>query len=122
MWFLKSALNNHEAKKELDKIKEIEKTGNREKLFDKKNEYTFSFKNFQTIKSFDRDIYEGKITIEEANQTDLLAEIINFRKNTETRSYKKQEEKIVLENLYNFFWRQRKVYWRFWRQNIFDRI
>ena len=122
MWFLKSALNNYEAKKELDKIKEIEKTVNREKLFDKKNEYTFSFKNFQTIKSFDRDIYEGKIMIEEANQTDLLAEIINFRKNTETRSCKKQEKKIVLENLYNFFWRQRKVYWRFWRQNIFDRI
>ena len=40
-------------------------------------------KNFQT-KTFGRDIYEGKITIKEADgyQTDLLTEILNFRKNT----------------------------------------
>ena len=71
------ALNNDEAKKELDKIKEIEKNVDREKLIYETNEYTYSFKNFQTIKTFGRDIYEGKITIEEANehQTDLLAEI-----------------------------------------------
>ena len=46
------------------------------------NEYIYSFKNFQTIRNFGRDIYEGKITIEEVDkyQTDLLAEIMNFRK------------------------------------------
>ena len=59
----KSALNNEEAKKELDKIKEIEKIADREKLIYETNEYTYSFKNFQTIKSFGRYIYEGKITI-----------------------------------------------------------
>ena len=48
----KSALNNDEAKKELDKIKEIEKTVDREKLFYKTNKYTYSFKNYQTIKTF----------------------------------------------------------------------
>ena len=59
----KSALNNEEAKKELDKIKEIEKIVDREKLIYETNEYTYSFKNFQTIKNFGRYIYEGKITI-----------------------------------------------------------
>ena len=53
----KSALNNEEAKKELDKIKD------REKLIYETNKYTYSFKNFQTIKNFGRYIYEGKITI-----------------------------------------------------------
>ena len=48
----KSALNNDEAKKELDKIKEIEKSVDREKLIYETNEYTYSFKNFQTIKNF----------------------------------------------------------------------
>ena len=48
----KNALNNDEAKKELDKIKEIEKTVGREKLFYKTNKYTYSFKNYQTIKTF----------------------------------------------------------------------
>ena len=108
----KNALNDNEARKELDKIKEIEKNLVREKLIYERNEYTYSFKNFQTIKTFGRDIYEGKITIEEANeyQTDLLAEIMNFRKNTKPRSQeKKQEKEIVLKNLYNFFEGREKV-------------
>ena len=93
----KNALNNDEAKKELDKIKEIEKNVDREKLIYETNEYTYSFKNFQTIKTFGRDIYEGKITIEEANeyQTDLLAEIMNFRKNTKPRSQEKKKNNKI---------------------------
>ena len=58
----KNALNN-ETKKELDKIKEIEKNVDSEKLVYKTNDYMYSFKSFQTIKSFGRDIYEGKITL-----------------------------------------------------------
>ena len=91
----KNALNNDEPKKELDKIKEIEKNVDRKKLTYETNEYTYSFKNFQTIKTFGRDIYEGKITIAETNeyQTDLLAEIMNFRKNTKPRSEEKNKKK-----------------------------
>ena len=91
----KNALTNDQAKKKLDKIKEIEKHVDREKLIYVTNEYTYSFKNFQTIKNFGRDIYEGKITIKEANkyQTDLLAEIMNFSKNTKPRSQEKKTRK-----------------------------
>ena len=91
----KSALNNDEAKKERDKIKDIEKNVDREKLVYETNEYTYSFKSFQTIKTFGRDIYQGKITIEEADkyQTDLFAEIMNFRKNTKPRSQEKKTRK-----------------------------
>ena len=62
------ALNNNEAKKEFDKIKEIEKNIDREKLIYETNEYTYSFKNFQTIKTFGRDIYEGIIMLEKSNE------------------------------------------------------
>ena len=88
-------LNNDEAKKEVDK--ELEK------LIYETNEYTYSFKNFQTIKTFGRDIYEGKITIEEANeyQTDLLAETLNFRKNTKPRNQEKKQKEFVLEACIN---------------------
>ena len=102
----KNALNNDEAKKELDKIKDIEKNVDREKFIYEKNEYIYSFKNFQTIKTASRDIYEDNITIEEANeyQTSLLAESMSFKKNTKPRSQeKKQEKEILLENLYNFY-------------------
>ena len=66
-----------------------------EKLVYETNEYTYSFKSFQTIKTFGRDIYQGKITIEEADkyQTDLFAEIMNFRKNTKPRSQEKKTRK-----------------------------
>ena len=60
----KDALNNDEAKKELDEIKAIEKNIDRERLIYKTIEYTYSFKTFQAIKTFGRDIYKGKITIE----------------------------------------------------------
>ena len=84
--------------KELDKIKKVEKNVDREKLIYETNEYTSNFKNFQTIKTFGRDICKGKITIEEANeyQTDLLAEIMNFRKNVKPRSQEKKNKKKKL--------------------------
>ena len=102
----KNAPNSDDAKKELDKIKEIEKNVDREKLVYETDEYKYSFKNFQTIKTFGRDIYEGEVTIKEADeyQADLLTEIWDFRKYTKSRSEeKKQEKEIVLQNLYKFF-------------------
>ena len=63
----KTSLNNDEDKKELDKIKEIEKNVDREKLIYGTNDCTYSFRNFQTIKNFGRNIYQGKITLEKAN-------------------------------------------------------
>ena len=94
----KNVLNNNEIKKELDKTKEIEKNVDREKLIYETNEYKYSFKNSQTVKTFGRDIYESKITIKEANeyQTDLLAEIMNFKKNMKPRSPEKKQKEIVL--------------------------
>ena len=47
-------------KKKLDKAKVIEKNVDREKLVYQTDEHTYSFKNFQTIKTFGSDIYEGK--------------------------------------------------------------
>ena len=76
-------------KKELDKIKEIEENVDRKKLIYETNEYTYSFENFQTIKTFGRDVYEGKITIKE----DLLVETMSFKKHTKPRSQEKKQEK-----------------------------
>ena len=66
-----------------------------EKSIYERDEYTYSFKNFQTIKTFGRDIYDGKITIEEANeyQTDVLAEIMNFKKMQSQRVIKKTRKR-----------------------------
>ena len=97
---------NNEAKKELDKIKEIEKTIDREKLVYRASKYTYSFKSFRTIRMFGRDIYDGKTALEEANmdQDNLLRDIRNFDTKARSQNDKKiQEKNIVFKNLYNFF-------------------
>ena len=108
----KNALNNDEAKKELNKIKETEKSVDSEKLIYKTNEYIYGFKNFQTIKTFDRDTHEGKITIEEADeyQKDLLVEIMSFRKKYKTKeSIKETRKRNCSKKLYNFWEGREKI-------------
>ena len=56
-----------EAKKDMIKIAEIEKTAVRENLIYREREYTYSSKDFQTIKTFRRYIYNVKITLKEAD-------------------------------------------------------
>ena len=53
---------------ELNKNKEIEKTVNRQNLVYRKNEYTYIFKIFLTIKAFVKDIYSVRITLKEADE------------------------------------------------------
>ena len=79
----------------LKKKKKIEKTVDREKLVYKTNEYTYSFENFQTIKTFGKDIYDGTITLKEVNecQANLLAEIIDFKRKTKPKSPKRKRRK-----------------------------
>ena len=95
----------------MDKIKEIEKTLDREKLVYKIKKYACTFENFQTIKTFGEDIYNGTITLKEANdyQTNLLKEIVNFNEKTRQKVIKKNKKKIILKNLRNFSEGREKV-------------
>ena len=88
----KSALNNNEAEKEIDQIKETEDTIDKEKLLYKASGNTYDFRKFKTTRTFGKDIYEGKITLEEAdkNQSDLLNKIKNFSDKTRPKNYKKK--------------------------------
>ena len=67
---------SEEAENELNKIKEFGKKVDRENLVNRINEYTYSFKHlkltFRTINTFGRDVYDGTITLKEAdkNQSD----------------------------------------------------
>ena len=82
-----------EAGKELNKIKEIEKNVDREKLFYKSNKNTYNFKEFQTIRTFGEDFYNGEISLDEADeyQSDLADKINDFIK--ETKPHTKEEKK-----------------------------
>ena len=84
-----------EAKKEMDNIVKIENTVDREKLTYRASEYTYSFQNFRTIKTFGSDIYSGKTTLKEADedQASLSFEIMNFKKKTKPPDPEKNRKK-----------------------------
>ena len=90
----KSVFANNEAKEEFNKIKEIEKDVGRQKLFYKSNKSKYNFINFQTIRTFGEDIYNGGITLEEADkdQSNLVEKINDFIKKTRPKSDKKRQE------------------------------
>ena len=106
----KNTLNNDEAKKYLDKVKEIEKAVDKENIVCRVTEYTYNFKYFRPIRTFGRDIYEGKITLKEADedQPNLLNDIRNFGDKTRPQNDKKKQEKeIVLKNLNIFLYQEK---------------
>ena len=99
-----SAFAGDESRKELNKIKEIEKTVDREKLIYKTNKHTYDFRKFNTIRTFGEDIYDRKITLKEADerQSDLLDEIKKFNDKTRLKTIRhKQIQEITLTNLNN---------------------
>ena len=86
---------------------EIEKSVNRENLIYRASEYIYSFKNFKTIKTFGRDIYNDEITLKEADndQENLLVEIMAFKKKhktPESKKKKKIEKKRLLKTCTHF--------------------
>ena len=101
-----SAFSNEEAKDKIDKINELEKKVDREKLFYEVNTDTYDFRTFRTIRSFGDAIYNGKITSEEANesQAELAEEIVKFMNKTKPKKKEnKKEKEIVCKNVYNFY-------------------
>ena len=96
---------SEEAKNELNKIKDIEKTVNREELYYKTNKYVYNFPIFGTIRTFIGDIYNGTVTENEAdgNQSYLLVEILNFQKQVKPKSTGKNNKKMFLKSYIIFF-------------------
>ena len=89
-----------EAEEEINKIKEIEQNVDREQLFYDVSKKTYHFRTFNTIRTFGEDIYNGKITLEEADmsQSDLADEIDEFINKAKTKNDdKKQERKVVIK-------------------------
>ena len=98
-----SAFGSDESGKELNKIKEIEKNVDREKIIYKTNKHTYDFRTFNTMRTFGKNIYDSKITLEEADesQSDLLGEIKKFNDKTRSQALKKKQIKEVTLNTLN---------------------
>ena len=69
------------------------------------NVYIYDFRIFNTVRTFGRDIYEGKITLKEADEdhSELINDINEFNEKTRPKTKDKKEKRIVMKNLHNFF-------------------
>ena len=94
----------------------------RENLVYITNEHTYSFENFRKISTFGRDIYNGKITLKEANkdQSDLLVEILNFRKQVKPRCLEKNNRKKMFLKTYIVFLKLEKEFLTFLKAKYFQ--
>ena len=84
----------------------LKETVDRGNLVYDAGKHKYDFRKFNTIRAFGEDVYNGKITLEEADedQSDLADKINEFKKKTRPkRDKKKQKREIVKEGLYNFF-------------------
>ena len=72
----------------LIKLEKIGKTVNIKNLIYRKNEYMYNFKNCGTINTFGRYIYNGVVTLKEADkdQSSLLVETLNFKSKTKPQN------------------------------------
>ena len=85
------------------------------------DKYRYDFRTFKTIRTFGKDIYEGKITLEEADkeQSYLADEIDKFIKETRPKNVdKKRERKIVMKNLRDFL-NTREIVFNSFKSKIF---
>ena len=62
--------------------------------------------NFRTVSTYGKDIYSGTITLEKADkdQSHLLVEILNFKKQAKPQnSEKNQQKKDIIKNIHALF-------------------
>ena len=108
----KSAFASDESRKELNKILEIEKNVDRKVDLWSRWINIYDFRKFNTIRTFGEDvyIYNGKITLEEADedQSGLADEINNFIKKTKPKDDEKKQEKKLLKKTCIIFLKQGK--------------
>ena len=76
---------------------------NREDLIYRTNNYIYNFQKFELIRSFAKNICEGKITLENADneQASLLLEIDDFKKETKSKHFfnNKKQRRDTLHSL-----------------------
>ena len=70
----------------------------------------YNFKKFQRIRTFGKDIYNGEITLEEADkdQSELVEKINDFIKKTKPRNKEKIQEKKMLKKTCTIFMKVEK--------------
>ena len=92
--FPKNAFINKESEKKFEKIKNLEDAIDRKDLVYKAKEKN-DFRKYQRVRAFGEDIYNGTITLEEADnkQSDLMNVIINFNYKARPKTFNKKQMK-----------------------------
>ena len=108
-------------KKSSIKLQKQKKNVDREKLFYKSNKNKYDFKNFQTIRAFGEDVYEGKITFEKAdeNQSNLVEKVSDFIRGTKPKNKEKRRDKENVEKSLYYLCTSREMVLNGFKSKIF---
>ena len=104
------------------KLKKWENRIKRKDLKFETNRYIFDFQQYETISSFDDSIYNGKISIKEAQmkQTNLLENIINLSNKSRARTKKGKDKKQNTFDSTNALYEGREIILNTFRSGIFQ--
>ena len=71
---------------------------NKKKIIFWNKKHIYNFQRFETIKSFAKNVFNVKITLNNADedQSNLLVEIDEFNKSKKPRDFKKKKKKEIL--------------------------
>ena len=69
----------------------------------KEKEDTYNFQQFSTIRSFARNSFSGKITLDDADdeQVKLLTEIMDFKEKRKPKNFEKNNIKKIIKKVLN---------------------
>ena len=88
-------MRTNEIKNEIDEIRKWKEKTERKDLIYKANKYKYDFQQYETIRSFGNNIYNGKFSIDEAEMdgTNLLEIMIKFNNKSKPKTKEGKDKK-----------------------------
>ena len=113
---------NTEIINEMKRIEEIEKKVDRNKMFYKRSNKTYDFRNFETIRAFGNEIRNNVITLDAAiiEQASLLSYVYDFSKKTRPRNPAQRQLKSDIVDSVTSLFQGREMVINVFKSGIFQ--
>ena len=114
-------MRTNEIKNEIDEIRKWKEKIERKDLIYKANKYKYDFQQYETIRSFGNNIYNGKFSIDEAEMdgTNLLEIMIKFNNKSKPKTKEGKDKKGNTFDSVNVLYDSRELTLNAFRSGLF---
>ena len=114
-------MRTNEIKNEIDEIRKWKEKIERKDLIYKANKYKYDFQQYETIRSFGNNIYNGKFSIDEAEMdgTNLLEIMIKFNNKSKPKTKEGKDKKGNTFDSVNVLYDSRELTLHAFRSGLF---